>query len=216
MSKEKSIRCATPMFKSKESGSRIWSNILSSGCEWSDGKVEIDGYREKTIVQFSKEKNAYVWHDECEECAKLPCREVIAAYRQFEEKEQLDDRTRLLLFWEIIHTFNDEYQRDCENVNIPAEEAKTFVDTVLAMQKYDSALVPASIKAELFREAGMFKKCFDFDENSQSCEDEREIISEIHIRAARGDSKPFIIEDICFYENRKRNTKRYCFEKLFC
>lgn len=216
MLKDKGIRCATPMFKSKESGSRILSDILSLGCEWSDGKVEIEGYREKSIVQFSKEKNCYVWHDECEESVKLPCREVIAAYRQFEENNGLDDRTRLLLLWEIIHTFNDEYRRNSENVNIPTEEAKVFVDTVLAMQKYDNTLVPISIKAELFREAGMFKKCFDFDENNQKSEDEREIISEIHIRAARGDSRPFIIEDMSFYENRKRDTKRCCFEKLFC
>lgn len=209
MSNEKPISCGIPRIKE----ARI-SDIFY-GYEWSDGKIEKNGVGGICVVHFSKEKGKYVWNDESsEDVYKLPFCKLLEARKELQAQGALDMEKELLLLWEMVFTFNDEYRRKYEDTVIPVEEAKAFIDIVLEMQEYRKSLVPPTIKAELFREAGMFKKCFDFDENRMDSDEESEILSEIHLRAARGDSKPFIIEDIDFYRNKIRRVKRNCIDRL--
>lgn len=215
MSKEKFIDSHTRFLSNRSLPNYCLSDFFYNGLEWSDGKVVKSDLGTLCVVHFSKEKGKYVWNDEsCGNVEKLPFCKLIEAKKELQSQGALDLKKELLLLWEMVFTFNDQYRRGVEDTTIPAEEAKAFIDIVLEMQEFRNSLVPPTIKAELFREAGMFKRCFDFDENRMENDEESEILSEIHLRAARGDSKPFIIEDIDFYENKFRRVKRNCIERL--
>ena len=124
--------------------------------------------------------------------------------------DETDDAQRVQLLLEIIHTFNDEYQRNpVANKEIPVEERAFFTKSIIEVLARGRKMLPASIRAELYREAGMFEYCTGFRPSSSHATDEAEIIAEVQHRALHGDTKPFIIEHCDYYKNNERRVKRF-------
>ena len=184
--------------------------------ERSDGKLNCPFYLRQTVY-LSQETGKFIWYSQYEqECSAAGIAPNTKTYGFHELKEahsQLkptDDNSYFWLLLEIIHAFNDEYHYDPEQrIEIPEEDFKFFVECVVEIMKVGEKRMPASLKAELYREAGMFAKCFAFDTaNCRSC-DEKEIIDEVHIRAIRGETAPFIIEHIEYFKHNLRLEKRF-------
>ena len=87
------------------------------------------------------------------------------------------------------------------------EQAKVEM-RIVEIEKKGKNHMPASILAELYREIGMFGKCFEFDATSADSKDEMELITEIQYRAARGDKRLFIIEHSEYFQENLRLRKR--------
>ncbi|MBO5866013.1 MAG: hypothetical protein J6Q73_08205 [Bacteroidaceae bacterium] len=137
-------------------------------------------------------------------------KELQEAYARLQEKGALDKEGEVSLLMDIIRTYNDEYQRNTNGENeIPLPDFMSFVKCILEVEEKGKEILPASIRAELYREACYFEKCFEFDATASQSKDEQEIIAEVQYRASHGDSKPFIIEHCEYYRNNVRHTKRY-------
>ena len=136
--------------------------------------------------------------------------ELKEAYRQLQNSAQPDDKHIVTLLLEIIQAYNDEYNRDSNMKKEPwPGDYGFFVRSVLELQEKGRDVLPASLRAELYREAGMFEQCFAFSSHDCRTCDEKEIMDEVLFRAAHGDCKPFIIEQCEFYRNKERMAKRF-------
>ena len=153
--------------------------------EWSDGRLGCEGHN-YTLQDFKK------------------------AYRDLMERNETKNEDCVQLSLEIIRAFNDEYNRTpgVEKVAL-SDDFALFVKSILYVLENGDGVVPVSIMAELCREAGLFDKCLEFDATACGSVDEREIIAEVQFRAAKGDSRPFIIEHCEYYTNNLRLAKRY-------
>ena len=135
--------------------------------------------------------------------------ELKEAYRQLQNSAQPDDKHIVALLLEIIQAYNDEYNRDSNMKKEPGPgDYGFFVRSVLELQERGKDVLPASLRAELYREAGMFEQCFAFSSHDCRTCDEKEIMDEILFRAAHGDCKPFIIEQCEYYSSKPRMAKR--------
>ena len=198
-----------------------------AACEWSDGKIETSSARQYSLVQRCQFTGRYMWYDEFDAAKGLPgdffslrrldFNELYEAFKEFEENGALAPDKRLMLLWEMVHTYNDMYARDCNAPQPSRKEFVRFVDVVLEMQKYGRNDVPLSIKAELFREIGMFSRCISLYEGLPvyGDEDEKEIVDEVKFRAMRGDSAPFVIEQMKYYQSHVRRDTRRCVGRFF-
>ncbi len=196
--------------------------------EWSDGKIVYFGYEHlSSAVQRCPFSGEYITAKEYverfkEQIDRYPLRELtfqelVDAFAYMSRKGTLDSDTRLELLWNIIHSFNDKYRRK-ENSPVPGQKEEIyFIDAVMEMQRYDNHNVPQSIKAELFREIRMFDRAYAIYDpfTAPNDKDEKEIMAEVMLRAARGDSTLFIIEDIPLYSSMLRQSKRKCCERYF-
>ena len=79
---------------------------------------------------------------------------------------------------------------------------------VFEIQKVGKSLLSPSIRAELYREIGMYAKCFEFESWAGRNMDEREILAEVMFRAAHYESRPFIIEHCDYCRDNTRFKKR--------
>ena len=114
------------------------------------------------------------------------------------------------LLLEIVQAYNDEYNRGREaKKSVQFADYEFFVKCILKLQELGKEMLPASLKAELYREAGIFEKCLEFSSADCSSRDEKEIVDEVLFRAAHADSKPFIIEHCEYYSSNPRLVKRF-------
>ncbi len=193
--------------------------------EWSDGRLAC---RKEfvSVVQKSQKTGKFIWYtDYVKECAEFgketDCRsyslqELKEAYWQLLEGNECNSEYCVRLSMEIVRAFNDEYSRSPGKKRIaPSDDILLFIKSILYVLENGDGLVPASIRAELCREAGLFDKCLEFDAAASRSVDEREIIAEIQFRAAHGDSRPFIIEHCEYYTRNLRPVKRYPCPMLF-
>lgn len=187
--------------------------------EWSDGKLNcMDNFA--SVVQLSQKSGRYIWYsDYMAECTKeglpdkatrLDFNELQEAYHQFEYGGcDMPENNCYRLLMEIIHAYNDKYHRYVEDKTIaPVPDYKFFVQCVINIMKVGKNRMPNSLKAELYREAGMFSKCFEFKSNDSRNKDEMEILDEVLFRAAHGETEPFVIETCEYCKNNLRLTKR--------
>ena len=136
--------------------------------------------------------------------------ELKEAYRQLQNSAQPDDKHIVTLLLEIIQAYNDEYNRDSNMKKEPwPGDYGFFVRSVLELQERGKDVLPPSLRAELYREAGMFEQCFAFSSHDCRTCDEKEIMDEVLFRAAHGDCKPFIIEQCEYYSSKPRTVKRF-------
>ena len=154
--------------------------------EWSDGRL---------VCPF---ESAYTFH------------ELQDAYLQLQNSAQPNDERFVTLLLEIIHAYNDEYNRNPDVKKEPQPgDYGFFVRSVIELQERGKDVLPLSLKAELYREAGMFEQCFAFSSHDCSSTDEKEIMDEVLFRAAHADSRPFIIEQCDYYRYKTRAVKRF-------
>ena len=136
--------------------------------------------------------------------------ELKEAYRQLQNSAQPDNKCLVTMLLEIVQAYNDEYNR---GINIEKEPQSSdygfFVQSILALQERGKDLLPASLRAELYREAGMFEQCFVFSSHDCRSTDEKEIMDEVLFRAAHADRRPFIIEQCDYYKDKTRPVKRF-------
>ena len=107
-----------------------------------------------------------------DEVGKLSYSQWIEAYNQFKEDSTIDDRDRCIILMNLIYGYNDAYYRFYDESGRyifeppfepapPKEKVEFFVSII---QKYIT-LADCSrpddmlLKAELYREAGMFAQC---------------------------------------------------------
>ena len=89
----------------------------NADCEWSDGKIETSYERQYSLVQRCQFTGRYMWYDEFDDTKsmtgdffslrRLDFNELYDAFRQFEDENSLAPEKRLMLLWEMVHTYND-------------------------------------------------------------------------------------------------------------
>ena len=186
--------------------------------EWSDGRLRCP-HKRASVVQKSRKTGKFIWYSDYiaegvemkqgDNAKSYGLNELQEAFHQFKYANKLDDERSLSLFLEIIHAYNDKYHRNpLVEKKIPVPDYMLFIECILEAQKMGKKRLPASMRVELYREAGMFEKCFNFGSADGLSKDEKEIIDEVLFRAARGDNKPFIIEQCRYYKSHSRFIKR--------
>lgn len=209
----------------------LFSSIIGGAkfrsIEWSDGKLSSLDYNGMTFVQRCPFTGRYLLHDEYKSTfgdnkgffsvRKLTFNELYDAFRQFEEEKNISDYNRLALLWEAIHSYNDTYWRSCKDEKPSQKEFIRFVDLVLEMQKYPNNDVPLSIKADLYREIGLFPKVLSlYDKYYYDISgEEKEIFDEVVYLASKGVCSPFVIEDIPHYADGLRRRNRTCVARFY-
>ena len=187
--------------------------------EWSDGRLPCFGHT-ASIVQESRRTGKFIWYTDyvtegmemgkSNKASHYGFHKLQEAYHQLKPIGGLDDKRCISLLLEIIRAYNDEFRRNGKKAKKATVcDLHFFTQCILEVENKGKNLLPASIRAELYREAGIFEKCFEFDAAASSSEDEREIITEIQFRAAHLDREPFIIEHCEFYRNNIRFAKRF-------
>lgn len=183
--------------------SREFSPSLLRDSEWSDGEVESRA-RTASAVQKSRNTGKYMWladymaEGESMGVENAPksygFNELQQAYRQLESVGELENEHCVQLLWEIVRVFNRTYRRrsKSENPKVTLDDCKFYVDCILELLRRDGDSMPAIEKMELYREAGMFSKCFEVFKSRFRWAD-KEIVDELLFRAARGDSSPYIL-----------------------
>ena len=186
--------------------------------ELSDGRLPC-ARTMASVVQKSHKTGKYMWYDdyvaECEAMGEgdrarhYGFHDLQEAYHQFEYIGELEDKRCMRLLLEIIQAYNEEYHSNpSEEKEIPIPDIKFFGTCVIEIQKRGKHSLPVSLKAEFYREAGMFSKCLQFDAADGRNQDEKEIIAEVQYRAIHGDRLPFIIEGCEFNKWKFRAVKR--------
>ena len=187
--------------------------------EWSDGKLACES-NTMSVVQKSRNTGKFSWYTHCitegndikteYEGKRYTFHELQEAYKQLQDSGEKEERLHVRLLLEIIHAYNDKYHRDTDvKGNIPLDDYLFFTDCVLEIERKGKNILPDSLRADLYRQIGMFEKCFEFSASDCRTRDEKEIVDEVLFRAAHGDSKPFIIEQCEYYKNNMRTTKRF-------
>ena len=171
--------------------------------EWSDGRVE-GVVQDDSIVQKSHTTGNYMWLDDymaqgvamgLENKPKIYCfHELQAAYHQFEYIGKLEDERCVQLLWEIVRAFNDRYRRHSKapQEKIAPVDSRFYVRCILELLKKGGDHMSAFEKMELYREAGMFSKCFKIYDSGVRGRSQEEY-EELLFHVARGDSSPFIL-----------------------
>ena len=163
------------------------------GChEWSDGRLACQHQAASTLLESRFRKLQQAYNNLCTSATDI------------------DDKQMVTLLLEIVQTYNDEHYRGCEaRKSVQFTDYEFFVKCILQLQELGKDVLPASLKAELYREAGMFEKCLEFSSADCRSRDEKEIVDEVLFRAAHADSKPFIIEQCEYYNINPRPVKRF-------
>ena len=71
-------------------------------------------------------------------------------------------------------------------------DSRFYIKCILELLKKGGDRISSFEKMELYREAGMFSKCFEIF-NSRFRWSDRDFVDELLFRAAHGDSSPFIV-----------------------
>ena len=163
------------------------------GChEWSDGRLACQHQAASTLQESRFHELQQAYNALCDSATDV------------------DNKQMVTLLLEIVQAYNDEYNRGCEaKKSVQFTDYEFFVKCILQLQELGKEMLPASLKAELYREAGMFEKCLEFSSADCSSRDEKEIVDEVLFRAAHADSKPFIIEQCEYYSSNPRLVKRF-------
>lgn len=186
--------------------------------EWSDGRLGCS-HKAPSIVQRSRKSGDFIWlsdyiaegvdMNKSNNAQHYSFKDLEKAYNQLKDKGALNDERYFSLLLEIVQAYNDIYHR---NGNVekeaPFADFLFYVECIVEIEKKGKNHMPASILAELYREIGMFGKCFEFDATSADSKDEMELITEIQYRAARGDKRLFIIEHCEYFQENLRLRKR--------
>ena len=174
-----------------------------SAAEWSDGRYE-GSVRNPSPVQKSHTTGKYMWLADyiaqgdamgVENNPQFYCfHDLQEAYHQFEYIGELEDERCVLLLWEIVRAFNDRYRRHSRSKTrkISPNDSRFYIKCILELLKRGGDRMSAFEKMELYREAGMFNKCFKIYElgvRGRSKEEYEELL----FRAAHGDSSPFML-----------------------
>jgi hypothetical protein len=168
------------------------SGFKAACLEWSDGRLACQQWAASTgeVSRFHELQQTY--DALCDPAADV------------------DDKQMVTLLLEIVQAYNDEYNRGCKaQKNVLFSDYEFFVRCILELQERGRKMLPASLKAELYREAGMFEKCLEFSSADCRSRDEKEIVDEVLFRAAHADTKPFIIEQCEYYSTNPRTVKRF-------
>ena len=121
------------------------------------------------------------FHDLCE------------AYHQFEYIGELEDERCERLLWEIIRVFNGTYRSTpMYKIKVCYNDCKFYVRCILELLKKSGDRMSLFQKMELYREAGMFSKCVELYASDPQRRN-LQIYEELLLRAAQGDSSPFVL-----------------------
>ena len=215
MSRIPSMEALCPIYTGRAVSNGGWA----VGCaEWSDGRLSCLA-KTVSIVQKSPDTGKFVWLGECERRAKelgiepelqhFGFDELSRAYNEFKPIGKLCEPDAWRLMLEIVHAYNDTYCRGigCKD-EIPVNDYKLFVEVAIELARAGREHLPLSLIIELYREAGMFSKCFEMKPLIIKSCDESEIIDEILFRAAKGDSTLFLFEEIDYFVRNFRPCKR--------
>lgn len=164
----------------KELLSLLSSNGIGS-TSWSDGKTVGPMMPRVSPVQKCPRCGKYYLHYKQEgrtgktmsdELGQLSYSQWKEAYEQFKEDTTLDDRDKCVIHINLIHGYNSAYYRFCDDRGIficeppiepnpPQEEFEFFVHNIQRYIALADWTRPDDLlfKAELYREAGMFKEC---------------------------------------------------------
>lgn len=119
------------------------------------------------------------------------------AYIQFDKEGKLDNDKRFEMLMEFVWLFHQNFSfTDRFSTDRFIDEYPFFVECVLEIiNKYN---IPHLVRADLCRHAGMFRKCFEYVKHVPDG-DERELMDEVCLRAAKGDRYPIDYETVCRY-----------------
>lgn len=183
------------------------SSKVSSSCfrcvEWSDGRTE-GGIWTPSPVQKSRTTGKYVWLDDyiaegnsmgVENKPKIHrFHDLQEAYHQLECAGELGDERCVQFLWEIVREFNKRYRcgSKSKNRSVTLDDCKFYIDCILELLGKGGDCMSSFEKMELYREAGMFSKCFRIYESGVRGRS-KEMYDELLFRAAHGDSSPFML-----------------------
>ena len=205
---EKPENTASDFIQQQIYSSRLGASSLChfSSAVWSDGRVD-GAAREASIVQKSHTTGNYMWLADymaqgdamgVENNPKFyRFHDLQEAYHQFEYIGELEDERCVQLLWEIVRAFNDRYRRHSgtQTKKISPIDSRFYIKCILELLKKGGDSISSFEKMELYREAGMFSKCFEIF-NSKPRWDDEEIVDELLFRAAHGDSSPFALQPL--------------------
>ena len=205
---EKPENTASDFIQQQIYSSRLGASSLChfSSAVWSDGRVD-GAAREASIVQKSHTTGNYMWLADymaqgdamgVENNPKFyRFHDLQEAYHQFEYIGELEDERCVQLLWEIVRAFNDRYRRHSgrQTKKISPIDSRFYIKCILELLKKGGDSISSFEKMELYREAGMFSKCFEIF-NSKPRWDDEENVDELLFRAAHGDSSPFALQPL--------------------
>lgn len=120
--------------------------------------------------------------------------ESYEAFKQFEREKLLPKHSYMKTCRRLIAQFNFEYAKDkwYDKADLIADFPK-FVDVVFSFIKFP---IPFIVKADLYRQIGMFSKCVDMLNIYIEDQYDAEIAGEILYRACNNDRYAFTLHEV--------------------
>ncbi len=131
--------------------------------EWSDGRLPCFGHT-ASIVQESRRTGKFIWYTDyvtegmemgkSNKASHYGFHKLQEAYHQLKPIGGLDDKRCISLLLEIIRAYNDEFRRNGKKAKKATVcDLHFFTQCILEVENKGKNLLPASIRAELYREA---------------------------------------------------------------
>ena len=169
---------------------------------WSDGKIDCCNDSQISYIQRCPHCGKYYYiikneartgFGEAEDDGCLDIGEYAAICSNEALMSTYEPGMVASLFMQYVQQYNDVYRR-YGNTDRRAtyEQSKMFTKAVLFLTAY--CRIPEVQIADLYRQAGMFKKCIDYasDHVTKVKEEEREILDKAMYLAIKGETSPFV------------------------
>ena len=168
---------------------------------WSDGLYEDTPVRSVSLLQHCPHCGEYyavdLYDTPVEECTPLHdgCIGLEELESYLERIEAQGDWVAPKLYMQYIHMYNDNFRRDGIDIcKATYRQARLFSQAILIVAALPS--VPYNISADLYRQAGMFRKCMDVaGDYSKYLKGEcLESLDRTRYLAIIGDTAPFVMK----------------------
>lgn len=174
---------------------------------WSDGRIEACNDWQISYMQRCPHCGNYYFVDinEAErgfgseplDDGRVDIEEYAAVCSDREFMESLPPEVMSYLFMQYVQQYNDTYRRASqaeEEKKATYEQSRMFTEAVLFLTEF--CRIPEILIADLYRQAGMFRKCLEYaaDNYNRIKEEDLETLDRTRLLAIQGKTAPFIIK----------------------
>lgn len=176
--------------------------ISTASTRWSDNRVEACDNSNISYVQRCPHCGWYYFADTAEartglggdiHDGSMDVAELAAICSDSAFMESIEPGMKATLLMQYVHTYNDIYRRNfkCEHP-APYSQSRLFTEAVLFLTA--RCRIPQAVIADLYRQAGMFRKCLEYAATISSVTPhEKEIIDQTRYLAIHGETAPFVV-----------------------
>lgn len=187
---------------SKEKKVKKEPYVTTEKTYWSDDRVKSCDNREISYIQrcphcgqyfFANPEEATVGFGSDFVDGRMDVAELAAICSDKNLIESIEPGMKATLFMQYVHTYNDTYRRyNDDEEKAPYKQSKMFTDAVLFLT--ERCRIPKTVIADLYRQAGMFRKCLEYsaDIANGMHGEELEILDKTRYLAIKGETAPFI------------------------